>query len=90
MSIVTSLATGGNALMKELLETIAKSLVDYPDEVIVNEIEGEKSIILELRVAKDDMGKVIGKQGRIAKAIRTVIKASATKKNKRVVVEILQ
>ena len=76
--------------MKELLEIVAKALVDYPDEVSVNEVEGEKSIILELRVAKDDMGKVIGKQGRIAKAIRTVIKASAVKENKRVVVEILQ
>ncbi|MCR4434403.1 MAG: KH domain-containing protein [Clostridiales bacterium] len=76
--------------MKELLELIAKSLVDFPDEVSVNEVEGEKSIILELRVAKDDMGKVIGRQGRIAKAIRTVVKAAAVKENKRVVVEILQ
>ncbi|WHH59423.1 KH domain-containing protein [Petroclostridium sp. X23] len=76
--------------MKELLEAIAKSLVDYPDDVSVNEIEGEQSIILELRVAQADMGKVIGKQGRIAKAIRTLVKASATKENKRVIVEILQ
>lgn len=76
--------------MKELLETIAKSLVDYPDEVSVNEVEGEKSLILELKVAKEDMGKVIGKQGRIAKAIRTVVKAAAVKEDKRVVVEILQ
>jgi predicted RNA-binding protein YlqC (UPF0109 family) len=76
--------------MKELLETIAKALVDYPEDVSVNEIEGEKSLILELRVSKEDMGKVIGKQGRIAKAIRTVMKASAIKENKRVVVEILQ
>lgn len=76
--------------MKELLETIAKSLVDRPDDVSVNEVEGEQSIILELRVAQEDMGKVIGKQGRIAKAIRTVIKAAATKDNKRVIVEILQ
>lgn len=75
--------------MKELLETIAKSLVDYPEEVSVNEIEGEKSIILELRVAASDMGKVIGKQGRIAKSIRTVVKAAAVKENKRVVIEIL-
>ncbi|MGI6776562.1 MAG: KH domain-containing protein [Acetivibrionales bacterium] len=75
--------------MKELLETIARALVDNPDEVSVNEIEGEKSLILELRVAADDMGKVIGKQGRIAKAIRTVVKAAAVKENKRVVVEIL-
>ncbi|HHX17649.1 MAG TPA: KH domain-containing protein [Clostridium sp.] len=76
--------------MKELLETVAKALVDYPEEVSVNEVEGEKSIILELKVAKDDMGKVIGKQGRIAKAIRTVIKAAAVKEDKRVSVEILQ
>ncbi len=76
--------------MKELVEVIAKSLVDSPDDVRVNEIEGERSIILELKVAPDDMGKVIGKQGRIAKAIRTVVKAAATKDEKRVVVEILQ
>lgn len=76
--------------MKELLLTIARSLVDYPDEVEVNEINADKSIILELKVSKDDMGKVIGKQGRIAKAIRTVVKAAATKENIRVVVEIVQ
>lgn len=76
--------------MKELLEIIARALVDYPDEVSVNEVEGENAIILELRVAKEDMGKVIGKQGRIAKAIRSVIKAAAIKENVRVVVEIVQ
>jgi predicted RNA-binding protein YlqC (UPF0109 family) len=76
--------------MRELLEFIAKALVDNPDEVWVNEVEGEKSIILELKVSKDDMGKVIGKQGRIAKAIRVVVKAAAIKENKRVVVEIIQ
>lgn len=76
--------------MKELLELIAKALVDYPEEVEINEVQGEKSLILELRVAKEDMGKVIGRQGRIAKAIRTVMKASAVKENKRVVVEIIQ
>ncbi len=76
--------------MKELLETIAKALVDYPEEVSVTEIEEDRAIILELKVSKDDMGKVIGRQGRIAKAIRTVVKASAVKGNKRVVVEILQ
>ncbi|KPU43933.1 hypothetical protein OXPF_20980 [Oxobacter pfennigii] len=75
--------------MRELVEIIAKSLVDSPDEVQVSEIAGEQSVILELRVAPDDMGKVIGKQGRIAKAIRTVVKAAATKENKRVVVEII-
>ena len=75
--------------MKELIEIIAKSLVDNPNEVHVNEIEGEQSIILELKVAPADMGKVIGKQGRIAKAIRTVVKAAAMKEDKKVVVEII-
>jgi len=75
--------------VKELLEILAKSLVDNPDVVKVNEITGEQSIILELKVAPEDMGKVIGKQGRIAKAIRTVVKAAAIKENKRVVVEII-
>ncbi|MGI6412381.1 MAG: KH domain-containing protein [Syntrophomonadaceae bacterium] len=76
--------------MKELVEFIAKSLVDNPDEVGVTEIEGERSIILELRVAPDDMGKVIGKQGKIANCIRTLTKAAAAKEGKRVVVEILR
>lgn len=76
--------------MGELVETIAKALVDNPDEVEVNEIEGTQSIIIELKVAEEDMGKIIGKQGRIAKAIRTVVKAAAIKENKRVVVEIIQ
>ena len=76
--------------MGELVEYIAKSLVDNPEEVSVNEIEGSKSVIIELRVSQEDMGKIIGKQGRIAKAIRTVIKAAAIKENKRVVVEIIQ
>ncbi|MGR6836607.1 KH domain-containing protein [Syntrophomonas erecta] len=76
--------------MKELVEYIAKSLVDNPDDVNVQEVEGERSIILELRVAPDDMGKVIGKQGKIAKSIRTLTKAAAAKEGKRVVVEILR
>lgn len=76
--------------MKELVEIIAKSLVDHPDEVVVTETETDKAIVVELRVASDDMGKVIGKQGRIAKSIRTVVKAAATKDDKKVVVEILQ
>ncbi len=66
--------------MKELVEVIAKSLVDYPDEVQVTETENDKAVVLELKVAQSDMGKVIGKQGRIAKAIRTVVKAAASKK----------
>lgn len=76
--------------MKELVEIIAKSLVDHPDEVVVTETETDKAIVVELRVASDDMGKVIGKQGRIAKSIRTVVKAAATKDDKKVIVEILQ
>jgi predicted RNA-binding protein YlqC (UPF0109 family) len=75
--------------MKELVEFMAKSLVDNPAAVIVNEVEEEQSIILKLTVAPEDMGKIIGKQGRIAKAIRTVIKAVAVKQNKRVIVEII-
>lgn len=75
--------------MKELVEIIAKHLVDNPDEVKVRETEGDKSIIIELTVAPEDMGKVIGKQGRIAKAIRTVVKSAAAKIDKKVIVEIL-
>ena len=77
-------------LRKELVEVIAKSLVDYPDQVVVTETENEKAIVLELRVAQSDMGKVIGKQGRIAKAIRSVVKAAASKEEKKVIVEIMQ
>ena len=76
--------------MKELLEYIAKSLVDYPDDVNVTEIESEQTTVLELRVNDADMGTVIGKQGRIAKSIRAVIKAAASRSNKRVVVDIVQ
>ncbi len=76
--------------MKELLAVIAKALVDEPDAVEVSERENERSIVLELRVADADMGKVIGKQGRIAKCIRTVMKAAASRENKHVVVEIVQ
>jgi predicted RNA-binding protein YlqC (UPF0109 family) len=72
------------------VEVIAKSLVDNPDEVVVTETENEKAIVLELHVAQSDMGKVIGKQGRIAKAIRSVVKAAASKEDKKVIVEIDQ
>jgi predicted RNA-binding protein YlqC (UPF0109 family) len=75
--------------MKELVEFMAKSLVDNPALVIVKEVEEEQSIVLKLTVAPEDMGKIIGKQGRIAKAIRTVVKAVAVKQNKRVIVEIV-
>lgn len=76
--------------MKELLEQIARSLVDHPESVSVTEVEEESELILELRVAADDMGKVIGKQGRIAKAIRVVMKAAAVNETRRIVVEIVQ
>ena len=75
--------------MKELLEFIAKSMVSDPDSVEVKETVNDNTVVLELHVADDDMGKVIGKQGRIAKAIRTVVKAAASHENKRVVVEIV-
>ncbi|BCN31324.1 KH domain-containing protein [Anaeromicropila herbilytica] len=76
--------------MKELVEVIAMSLVDHPDEVVVTESETDKAIVVELKVATEDMGKIIGKQGRIAKAIRTVVKAAASKDDKKVIVEIEQ
>lgn len=76
--------------MKELVEVLAKALVDHPDEVVVTEIEKENATVVELRVSPTDMGKVIGKQGRIAKAIRSLVKAAASKDEKKVVVEILQ
>ena len=75
--------------MKELVEVIAKALVDCPDEVVVTETETDRAIVLELRVAQSDMGKVIGKQGRIAKAIRSVVKAASFGDNQKVDVEII-
>ncbi|MDD3704782.1 MAG: KH domain-containing protein [Clostridiaceae bacterium] len=75
--------------MKELVEVIAKALVDHPEMVKVRETENDRSIVLELTVAPEDMGKVIGRNGRIARAIRTVVKSSAVKQDKRVIVEIL-
>jgi predicted RNA-binding protein YlqC (UPF0109 family) len=76
--------------VKELLELIVRNLVDHPDEVEISQVEGEKSLILEVKVHQDDMGKVIGKQGKIAKSIRTVVKAAAAKQGKKVIVEILR
>ncbi len=75
--------------MKELVEVIAKSLVDKPDEVNVTEREDADAVVVELRVAQSDMGKVIGKQGRIAKAIRTVVKAASSGDDKKVIVDIV-
>ncbi|RGZ01524.1 KH domain-containing protein [Clostridium sp. AM58-1XD] len=74
--------------MKELVEVIARALVDNPDEVVVTETEKEDATVIELKVAASDMGKVIGKQGRIAKAIRSVVKAAASKEEKKVIVDI--
>ncbi|MCB5725721.1 MAG: KH domain-containing protein [Mitsuokella jalaludinii] len=75
--------------MKELVEVIAKSLVDHPEDVRVEEKQQDRQVTLELRVDEDDMGKVIGRQGRIAKAMRTVVKAAATRENKKVSVDII-
>ena len=76
--------------MKELVKYIAKALVDNPDQVDVHEIEGEQTSVLELKVAKEDLGKIIGKQGRTARAIRTILSAASTKIKKRSVLEILE
>ncbi len=76
--------------MKELIEYIAKALVDHPDEVEVTEVEGEKTSVIELKVAKEDLGKVIGKQGRTARAMRTILSAASTKMKKRAVLEIIE
>ena len=75
--------------MKDLVEIIAKSLVEKPDEVTVTQREDDNAIVVEVRVAQSDMGKVIGKQGRIAKAIRTVVKAASAKETKKVIVDIV-
>ncbi|MEE8585914.1 MAG: KH domain-containing protein [Acidobacteriota bacterium] len=76
--------------MKEMVEMIAKALVDNPDEVVVKEVEGEQTTVLELRVAQEDLGKVIGKQGRTARAVRTLLGACGMKLRKRFMLEILE
>jgi len=76
--------------MKDLIKYIAKALVDSPDEVEVSEVTGERTSVIELRVAKDDLGKVIGKQGRTARAMRTILSAASTKIRKRSVLEIIE
>ena len=75
--------------MKELVEMIAKALVEHPEEVVVNESQKENALHLELRVSESDMGKVIGKQGRIARAISTVVKAAAMKTDEKVIIDIV-
>ena len=76
--------------MKDLISYIAKALVDKPEEVVVTEIEGEQTSVIELKVAKEDLGKVIGKQGRTARAMRTILSAASTKIKKRSVLEIIE
>lgn len=77
-------------MLKELVEQMAKALVDHPERVQVSEIEGEQTSVIELKVAKEDLGKVIGKQGRTARAMRTILSAVSTKLNKRAVLEIIE
>lgn len=86
---INDLCMKGENMVKDLVEYITKALVDSPDSVNVNVIEGQKSIILELRVTQDDIGKVIGKNGRIAQAIRMILSSVAAKTDKRVMLEIL-
>ncbi|OGW18393.1 MAG: RNA-binding protein [Nitrospinae bacterium RIFCSPLOWO2_12_FULL_45_22] len=76
--------------MRDLILYIARALVDLPEEVVVNEVEGEKTMVLELRVGKGDIGKVIGKEGKTARAMRVILNAAATKLRKRAVLEILE
>ena len=76
--------------MKELVEYIAKALVDNPEEILVSEVVGNQTSVIELKVAKDDLGKVIGKQGRSARAMRTILSAASTKLKKRTVLEIIE
>ena len=83
-------APGSTDNMKDLIEYIAKALVDAPDQVKVSEVEGEKTSVIELTVAKEDLGKVIGKQGRTARAIRTILSAASTKIRTRSVLEIIE
>jgi len=80
----------GEEVMRSLIEMIAKALVDKPDQVEVTEVEGEQTTVIELRVAKEDLGKVIGKQGRTARSLRTILSAASTKLRKRSVLEILE
>lgn len=76
--------------MRELIDYIAKALVDHPDQVQVSEVEGNQTSVLELKVAKEDLGKVIGKQGRTARAMRTILSAASAKVKKRTVLEIIE
>ena len=83
-------AVRGGTVMKDLIMMMAQALVDKPEEVEINEVEGDKTTVLELTVAKDDLGKIIGKQGKTARALRTILNATATKLKKRAVLEIIE
>jgi uncharacterized protein len=85
-----STAGKGDGAMKDLIKYIAQALVDKPDEVVVSEVEGNQTSVLELKVAKEDLGKVIGKQGRTARAMRTILSAASAKVKKRTVLEIIE
>jgi uncharacterized protein len=87
---LTFFQSGEDAPMKELIKYMAQALVDNPDQVTVSEVVGEQTSVIELRVAKEDLGKVIGKQGRTAKAMRTILSAASTKIRKRTVLEIIE
>lgn len=80
----------GSTSLRDLVEFLAKSLVDYPDQVNVREVAGEYSTVIELKVAKEDLGKIIGKQGRTARSLRTLLSAAATKANRRAILEIIE
>jgi predicted RNA-binding protein YlqC (UPF0109 family) len=84
------MSSAGQISLKELIEYLARALVDQPDEVHVSEIAGEQTVVLELRVAKEDLGKVIGKQGRTVKAMRAILSAASSKLRKRADLEILE
>jgi hypothetical protein len=84
------MSSSGGSIMKELVVYMAKALVDNPDQVEVSELEGEQTSVIELKVAKEDLGKVIGKQGRTARAMRTILSAASTKIRKRSVLEIIE
>ncbi len=90
MGVFQQPASAEGAMLKDLVSLMAKALVDHPESVDVREIEGEQTSIIELRVAKDDLGKVIGKQGRTARAMRTILSATSTKLRKRSVLEIIE
>lgn len=89
-AVVAATALENAAALKDLITTMAKALVDSPDRVDVTEVDGNSTIVLELRVAKEDLGKIIGKQGRTARSLRTILSAASTKSRKRAVLEIIE